>query len=115
MPQIRKIGRQAAGKIRRFVFSHIRKAYVEQQLTRRQGECNQCGKCCEILLRCPFLVRVEDGASICRIYHRRPGSCAAFPLNEKCLSEVDFDCTYSFGNAPSNLTIEPSPVLNQAD
>ena len=72
----------------------------------RNGECNHCGNCCEILFKCPFLLTLEDDTSQCSIYDDRPGQCAAFPIDEKCLADVDFDCTYSFGE-PEIVEIEP--------
>jgi hypothetical protein len=80
-------------------------------LTKRQGECNHCGNCCEILFKCPFLIRLDDETSQCSIYDDRPNQCDAFPIDEKCLSDVDFDCTYTFGDAEGPLVeIEPSPA-----
>ena len=69
---ISKMGMQARGKVRRFLTVHLRKAHLARQSVLRQGECNQCGNCCEILFRCPFLVKAEDG-SWCSIYDNRPG------------------------------------------
>lgn len=109
-----KTSRQAFGKIRRFVLVHFRKKYVQRQTTLRQGTCNQCGNCCEILFRCPFLVKIDKNMSACSIYDSRPGQCAAFPINARCLSEVDFDCSYTFP-AQTGLQIEPPPLLHQAD
>jgi len=43
---------------------------------------------------------------ICSIYENRPGQCAAFPINEDCLADVNFDCTYSFAPAQAFLQIE---------
>ncbi|MCZ6634293.1 MAG: hypothetical protein O7G87_12875 [bacterium] len=112
---LRKTCRLATGKIRRFWLVRFRKTYVTQQIAYRQGECNQCGNCCEILFQCPFLIRVEDGSSMCSIYENRPGQCAAFPINEKCLSDVDFDCTHTFANPQDILSIQPAQVLLEAD
>ena len=110
-----RVHRQAFGKIRRFFLLRFKEKYVEKQMEERQGECNQCGNCCEILFRCPFLVKVEDGSSLCSIYENRPKQCAAFPIDDKCLSEVDFDCTYTFGQTQKVVQIEPAPFLHQAD
>jgi Fe-S-cluster containining protein len=66
----------------------------------RVGDCNQCGKCCEILFRCPFLTRIDEETSICSIYENRPKQCGSFPIDERCLAEVGFDCTYSFARLP---------------
>ena len=96
-----KLCEQGIGKMRRFWLVWFRKAYVAQQVERRQGECNQCGNCCELLFKCPFLIKSESGDTLCSIYENRPQQCAAFPIDNRCLSEVDFDCTYTF------LQIEP--------
>lgn len=101
--------KQATGKVRRFALVHFQKNYVDRQMALRQGECNRCGNCCEILFRCPFLIK-EDGASVCSIYEDRPGQCAAFPINEKCLADVDFDCSFTF-DVPA--THPQQPVLFQ--
>jgi hypothetical protein len=103
--------RLASGKIRRFFYTWLRKEYVEQQLEERNGECNHCGNCCEILFKCPFLIRVDDGTSQCSIYDDKPGQCAAFPIDEKCLSDVDFDCTYTFGESEV-VEIEPASQIS---
>ena len=103
--------RQAAGKVRRFFFSHFRQSYVAEQASRLSGECNRCGNCCEILFRCPFVIKQDDGFSACSIYENRPSQCSAFPIDERCLADVEFDCTFSF--AKSSL-VEPErakPIL----
>lgn len=109
MPKIfRKICKQAAGKARRFLLLRFRKSYVTEQIEQRQGECNQCGNCCEILFQCPFLIKLEGDQSFCSIYEDRPGQCGAFPIDEKCLADVGFDCTYSFAREGVDLLhIEP--------
>lgn len=85
-----------AGKIRRFMLVRFRPGYVAQQAAHREGDCNRCGRCCEILLRCPFLIKEEGGDSRCRIYGRRFEQCVAFPIDDRDLADVDFNCTYSF-------------------
>lgn len=100
--------RHLRGKIRRYTLNRFRRAYVEEQAMRRQGECSHCGNCCEILFRCPFLLTLEDGTSQCSIYEDRPGQCAAFPIDARDLADVD-DCTFTF--APSDVPlvdIEPT-------
>jgi hypothetical protein len=108
---LKKQFKLASGKIRRFWLIRLRKDYVDAQIANRQGECNHCGNCCEILFKCPFLITLEDASSQCSIYEDRPGQCAAFPIDVKDLSDVDFDCTYTFGNGEDSLVeIEPSPM-----
>lgn len=97
-------GRQAAGKVRRFGLTRFREHYVAGQLARRVGECNNCGNCCEMLFKCPFLARMEDGTSCCTIYENRPKQCGAFPIDERDLAEVDFECSYSFARLPQEST-----------
>lgn len=99
-------GRQAAGKVRRYTLTRFRKEYVADQLAQRVGECNQCGRCCEILFKCPFLAKVDDGTSYCTIYDNRPGQCGAYQIDERCLAEVDVECTYSFARLPQEKTEE---------
>ena len=101
-----KMREQAIGKVRRYFLLRFRKAYVAQQEKNRQGECNQCGNCCELLFKCPFLIKNDTGDTLCSIYENRPKQCAAFPIDTRCLSEVDFDCTYTFGTEPSVLQID---------
>ena len=93
--------RQAAGKVRRLFLVHFRKSYVAEQATLLEGECNRCGNCCEILFKCPFLVKQDDGFSVCSIYENRPLQCNAFPIDERCLADVKFDCTFSFEKKPA--------------
>ncbi len=94
------------GKVRRYALSRFRPTYVDAQLQARRGECNHCGNCCEILFRCPFLLTQEDGSSHCSIYENRPGSCSAFPLDDRDLADVDFDCTYTFDPEAEIIPIE---------
>ena len=110
---LRRVHKHATGKIRRFLLLRFRQNYVTEQIELRQGECNQCGNCCEILFKCPFLIKNETGGTLCSIYENRPKQCDAFPIDEKCLSDVNFDCTYTFGKPPAILTIEPE--LHPAD
>lgn len=100
---------QVKGKIRRYLLVRFKRDYVQDQMGLRQGECNQCGNCCEILFKCPFLIRQEDGAGICSIYDDRPGQCAAFPIDDACLEEVDFDCTYEFGKPGDPFIVIDEP------
>ncbi len=107
------MSKQTAGKVRRFLLLRFRKSYATEQIEKRQGECNQCGNCCEILFQCPFLVKNDTDDTYCSIYENRPKQCAAFPVNEKCLSEVDFDCSYSFDTTTPMLQIDTA--LQQAN
>jgi hypothetical protein len=93
-------GRQTLGKFRRFALLRLQKEYVTDQVSLRSGECNQCGNCCRLLYKCPFLAEQVDGTSYCSIYENRPEQCGAYPIDERCLAEVDFDCTYSFATLP---------------
>lgn len=85
-----------AGKVRRFALVRFRPRYVARQTALREGECNRCGRCCKILFRCPFLKEKEGGEFHCRIYGRRFEQCVAFPIDDRDLVDVGFNCTYSF-------------------
>lgn len=106
---IRKF-RLATGKMRRYALNRFRNEYVQAQIESRQGECNHCGNCCEILFRCPFLLTLEDGSSQCSIYEDRPGQCAAFPIDPRDLADVDFDCTYTFDAQEDDLVEIETPA-----
>ena len=86
------------GKIRRFFLPKFYPEYVKKQLSIRQGECLQCGKCCVFLNRCPFLK--GHGENIrCLIYNIcRPKQCKIFPIDERDIREVNGTCGYSFPN-----------------
>jgi hypothetical protein len=88
--------RQVQGKLRRFVNVNFRKNEVIEKLALRQGECNRCGACCEILFKCPFLKKHGDGTSSCGIYEDRPNQCRLFPIDQRDLREVKGTCSFYF-------------------
>ncbi|MGE4421693.1 MAG: hypothetical protein AB7D39_05300 [Pseudodesulfovibrio sp.] len=75
----------AAGKIRRFCLVHFRKEYIHSQLLAREGECRQCGFCCNMLFTCPLLTREGQCVAygVCR-----PRSCRVFPIDQRDIDEV---------------------------
>jgi hypothetical protein len=95
--------RQAQGKLRRFVNSNFRKEEVIAKLALRRGDCNRCGACCELLFKCPFLKKHEDGTSTCGIYEDRPNQCRLFPIDQRDLAEVRGTCSYYFIEKPIKL------------
>jgi len=81
------------GLVRRAVLNIFKKSYVEKQLRRRKGECKQCGKCCTLAFKCPFLTK----SGKCFIYNIcRPRQCKTFPLDKRDLEEIDGECGYYF-------------------
>jgi hypothetical protein len=92
--------RQAQGKIRRFLNTNFRKQEMVAALTLRRGECNRCGACCELLFKCPFLKKNDDGTKLCGIYHNRPNSCRLFPIEKRDIREVMGTCSYYFVEQP---------------
>jgi len=62
----------------------------------RSGQCNNCGECCKLPVKCMFLKTTDDGASYCSIYKYRPSSCRKFPRSESQLKEVADVCGFSF-------------------
>jgi hypothetical protein len=95
--------RQAQGKLRRFVSANFRKDEVIASLALRQGECNRCGACCEILFKCPFLKKHRDGTTTCGIYEDRPNQCRLFPIEKRDLEEVRGSCSFYFIEKPVKL------------
>jgi Putative zinc- or iron-chelating domain len=95
--------RQAQGKLRRFVSANFRKEEVIASLALRRGECNRCGACCEILFKCPFLKKHDDGTTTCGIYEDRPNQCRLFPIEKRDLEEVRGSCSFYFIEKPVNL------------
>ena len=95
--------RQMQGKLRRFVSANFRKGEVVAQLALRQGECNRCGACCEILFKCPFLKKQRDGTTSCGIYEDRPNQCRLFPIEKRDLEEVRGTCSFYFIERPVKL------------
>src|SRR5687768_14548079 len=95
--------RQAQGKVRRFVSANFRKDEVIASLALRRGECNRCGACCEILFKCPFLKKHDDGTTTCGIYEDRPNQCRLFPIEKRDLQEVRGSCSFYFIEKPVQL------------
>jgi hypothetical protein len=95
--------RQAQGKLRRFVSANFRKDEVIASLALRQGECNRCGACCEILFKCPFLKKHRDGTTTCGIYEDRPNQCRLFPIEKRDLQDVRGTCSFYFIEKPVKL------------
>jgi hypothetical protein len=98
-----------ANKIRRFFLCLVPTEYVRRQAELRQGECVGCGRCCKLVFHCPFLGGTDENPR-CLIYHTaRPNQCAAFPIDERDLADVNYLCSYSFAQpgaaAPQLLTM----------
>jgi hypothetical protein len=95
--------RQVQGKLRRFVSIRFRKEEVVEKLALRRGECNRCGACCEILFKCPFLKKHDDGTTTCGIYEDRPDQCRLYPIERRDLDEVRGQCSFYFIERPIKL------------
>jgi hypothetical protein len=48
----------------------------------RTGKCVECGECCRLPFKCPFL-REKNGKSKCIIYKFRPLNCRKYPRTAK--------------------------------
>lgn len=61
----------------------------------RTGKCGNCGRCCYLPIRCPFLKDRKNEKSYCSIYKIRPLNCRKYPRTEKeCLTKGS--CSYFF-------------------
>ncbi len=92
------------GTPRRFFLTKLRPDYVERSLAMRRGECNRCGLCCQLVVKCVFL-RYENGLASCACYGKHPPNCSKFPINQSDIDDVNAiaphsPCSYSF--APSS-------------
>jgi hypothetical protein len=101
-----------AGKVRRQFLVAFRPAYVARKAAERRGECSQCGSCCVLACRCPFLNRQQ----LCTVYHSvlRPRVCVVFPLDERDLRDVYVSsgrvCGYHFeATASAAMAYRGSP------
>jgi len=86
----------SSGKLRRFWLVHFRTGYVQRQISVRQGDCHQCGTCCNLLFTCPMLTKQKR----CFVYGScRPQACKVFPIDQWDIDEVNFcsgRCGYRF-------------------
>ena len=93
----------ARGKIRRIWLAHFRKGYVQRQASARQGDCRQCGVCCNLLFSCPMLTK----DSLCLVYNTyRAQVCKTFPIDQRDIHEVELyggHCGYSFKKQDSDF------------
>lgn len=88
------------GTPRRFFTTWLFPRYVERSLAMRRGDCNRCGLCCQLVVKCVFL-RYEDGLAACGCYEKRPPNCSKFPVNQADIDDVNriaphAPCGYSF-------------------
>ena len=90
------------GKIRRAYLVHLRKDYVTQQLSQRQGECQRCGACCRLMFNC-WLISSHNGDAVCRRYLARSQVCHIFPIDERDIKDrnlvkPEIKCGFSFNH-----------------
>jgi hypothetical protein len=92
----------SSGKLRRFWLVHFRKGYVQRQISVRQGDCHQCGTCCNLLFTCLMLTKQER----CLVYGTcRPQACKVFPIDQRDIDEVKLcgvQCGYRFNGEDSD-------------
>ncbi|HEY4716475.1 MAG TPA: hypothetical protein VII00_05165 [bacterium] len=94
--------RKLVNKVRRFIRCHFNAEYLGFYLKKRRGGCLQCGECCSLVYKCPFLIR-KGIQKKCLIYHTgRPRQCRLFPIDRFDLSDVNFKCGYFFDYNPAS-------------
>ena len=84
-------------KIARFFIVHFKPSAVQKGIDAREGQCNQCGVCCNIFFHCPFLKK-DETHTVCSIYKMRPLQCKAFPFREQDIKDINYQCTFKFPN-----------------
>ena len=103
---------QLGNKFRRLILCTIKQDYVRLQEQMRGGDCVGCGRCCKLVFRCPHLGGTDENPR-CMVYDDRPKPCKAFPIDERDLADVNFQCGYFFPSAfpaPDLVQINLSPV-----
>ena len=89
------------GRPRRLIYNWFRGDYVQKSLSRRKGQCQRCGACCQLGSRCPALF-YEKGLACCKVYDRRKSpNCRTFPIDERDLADRNVllpqkPCGYAF-------------------
>jgi hypothetical protein len=96
------------GTYRRMHLHWFKSDYILRQAARRQGDCNRCGLCCQLVFKCQHL-RFEDGLASCGRYANRPPNCVNFPINQADLDDVrriapHAACSFSFPPAHAGET-----------
>jgi hypothetical protein len=81
-----------AGQIRRQYLSRLRPGYVVQVRAQRQGECRQCGSCCDLTFHCPFLTCDQR----CSHYEKRTRTCRDFPIDATDLRLTQVPCGHYY-------------------
>jgi len=61
----------------------------------RGGGCANCGACCSLPARCPFLKYNAEGRSFCSIHFLRPMNCRKYPRTQEEFITED-TCGYRF-------------------
>lgn len=95
---------QLLRKLRRFYLGTFRRDYIQKSIQEtRTGECHRCGRCCELIYRCPFLGRDAQNLPYCRVYgDLRPANCRNYPF-DAVDSEVE-QCGFRFKSIPDRVT-----------
>jgi len=92
-------------QIRRQVLSRFRPAYVARMRRLRRGTCRNCGSCCNLTFRCPFL----SSEKRCVIYDHRTLTCRNFPIDAKDLELTRVPCGHYFDAEPEEEDRANSP------
>lgn len=82
----------------------------------RGGECNGCGDCCKLPIRCTFLNTDSQGNNTCGIYRFRPPNCRKFPRSPAQLETVKENCGFNFNTSETfskNAKIIPIQIKNK--
>jgi len=81
-----------AGQARRQYLCRVKPDYVARMRAERLGECRQCGACCHLTFRCPFLTNELR----CDRYERRTVTCRDFPVDAMDLKLTRVPCGHFY-------------------
>jgi hypothetical protein len=89
------------GVLRRILLYLFKRKYVEESISRRKGNCVNCGACCKLAFKkCPYLIE-ENRKSLCKIYTGfRMLNCKIFPIDKNDINDRNMiskkSCGYYF-------------------
>ncbi len=94
------------GKLRRAWLVNFRPGYVRAQQARKRGACRQCGNCCRLGFRCPFLKR-DNTCVIYRLLRAR--NCRLFPIDDRDIRDAGGECGFYFVEKPEPVEAREPP------
>lgn len=82
--------------LRRIIYYLWPNEKIKENLKNRRGKCLGCGKCCQVVLKCPMLYKVGN-KFLCKIHQHKFYECSLYPINQKDIfKHLKHVCGYWF-------------------